>query len=71
MQASPIPVGIAIVSDRHSAARRLLTTSMRQKHGEVDEALHHLGQAVDVVARAVFALSTAAPASAASGLVCA
>ena len=43
---------------------------MRQKHGEVDEALHQLGQAVDVVARAVFALSTATPASAASGLVC-
>ena len=59
------------MSDRHSAAPCLLATSMRQKHGEVDEALHKLGQAVDVVARAVFALSTARPASAALGLVCA
>ena len=70
MQAPPLPDGSAIMSDRHSAARSLLATSVSQEYGEVTEALRQLGQAVDVVARAVFALSTATSAKAASGLVC-
>ena len=71
VQESLIPVGGASMSDRRFATHSLLATRVRQKHREVDEALLHLGQAVDVVARAVFALSTATPASTASGLVCA
>ena len=70
MQSPMIPDGSAIMSDRHSAAHGLLATSVSQEYGEVTEALHQLGQAVDVVARAVFALSTATSAKAASGLVC-
>ena len=70
MQAPLIPDGSAIMSDRHSAAHSLLATSASQEFREVTEALRQLGQAVDVVARAVFALSTATPAKAASGLVC-
>ncbi|CAK0786689.1 hypothetical protein CVIRNUC_009903 [Coccomyxa viridis] len=56
------------MSDRHSAAHSLLATSVSQEYGEVTEALRPLGQAIDVVARAVFALSTATPAKAASVL---
>ena len=71
MQAPLIPVGSAIMSDRNFAAHSLPATSVSQKHGELDETLRQLRQAVDVVARAVLALTTATPASAASGLVCA
>ena len=69
-QAPLIPDGSAIMSDRHSAAHSLLATSVSQEYGEGTEALRQLGQAIDVVARAVFALSTATPAKAASVMVC-